>query len=59
MTGQLGEESFLSQLKQATREMIDNFQARTARELRLQERPERRSLAMVRVLVRRTLKVRK
>ena len=46
-------------MKQATREMIDNFQARTARELRLQERPERRSLAMVRVLVRRTLKVRK
>ena len=41
------------------REMSESFQARTEREVRLQEREGRTSLAMVTLLVRRTLKVRR
>ena len=59
LTGILGDESFLSKLMQASMAIRDNFQARTARELTVQERKGRTSLAMVILLVRRTLKVRR
>ena len=55
----IDEQSYLSQLVDATMAMSDNFQARTETEMTLQETKGRTSLAMVMLLVRRTLKVRR
>ena len=55
----MAEQPFLSQLVDATMAMSDSFQARTESEMTLQERKGRASLAMVILLVSRTLKERR